>query len=215
VIAAVVGFAAGPAAAADTSSGAAVGRVNVAGRSFCTGTLIDARRAVTAAHCLFDPRTGAQAPLSDIHFVAGWDRGDFAAHVQPTAVRIAVGYVWERRRTLASLERDLAILEFGRPVATDSLPVEPGARGDGTLALVHYSHRRPHLAERNGSCKRLGALGRLWRLDCPIEPGGSGAPVLIGASDGHRVAAVVIGRARDDAGWTTLALPITSRAVLP
>lgn len=201
--------------AATAADGAAVGRVNVAGRSFCTGTLIDAHRVVTAAHCLFDPRTGERAPVGDVHFVAGWNRGDFAAHAQPSAIRIAVGYVWAERRTLASLERDLAILEFAQPVPAPGLAVDPDANGATPLALVHYSHRRPHLATRDDGCRRVGAVGRLWRLDCAIEPGGSGAPVLVGNGAKARVAAVAIGRTRGRGGWTTLALPIGRNTVLP
>jgi protease YdgD len=213
VLAAALGADAQPLPAA--AGTAAVGRVNVAGRSFCTGTLIDARRAVTAAHCLFDPHTGERAPLGDVHFVAGWNRGSFIAHAQPDAIRIAVGYVWEERRTLASLERDLAILEFARPLAAPELALEPDADGAAALALVHYSHRRPHLATRDDGCRRIGGIGRLWRLDCAIEPGGSGAPVLVADGETARVAAVAIGRTRRDGGWTTLALPIGRETLLP
>ncbi len=203
------------AASAAPPATAAVGRVNVAGRSFCTGTLIDARRAVTAAHCLYDAQTGERAPLDDIHFVAGWDRGAFVAHAQPVAVRIAVGYAFADRRRLANLERDLAILEFARPVAAPRLAVARAPAGEDGLTLVHYSRARPHLVVRDDGCRRVGLVGRLWRLDCGIEPGGSGAPVLAAGDAAPRVVAVAIGRARQGDDWITLALPFAANALLP
>src|SRR5215468_10368516 len=56
-----------------------IGRVNRAGRSFCTGTLIAADRVLTAAHCGFDLRTGREANPDEIHFLAGYERGGFQA----------------------------------------------------------------------------------------------------------------------------------------
>ena len=54
----------------------AVGRLNVAGRRFCTATLIEPAVIVTAAHCLFHPRTRARVPLAEFRFAAGYRRGE-------------------------------------------------------------------------------------------------------------------------------------------
>lgn len=193
----------------------AVGRVNVSGLSFCTGTLIAPDLAVTAAHCLFHPRTGRMVPLDEIHFVAGWDRGGFVAHAQPTSVHVAVGYDWSKREALPSLERDVAILHFATPVAAPSLGVLADTPAARDLRMVHYSRLKPHLADVDEGCLKLGMLGRLWRIDCEIEPGGSGAPVLVVDAGEQRVAAIVIGRTRVDGVWATLALPMSVPEGLP
>ena len=192
----------------------AVGRVNVQGQGFCTGTLVAERVVVTAAHCLFHPRTGQPVRLGDVHFVAGWDRGAFVAHAQPRAIRFDPDYDWQVRQRLGGLQRDLAFLDFAAPLAALPMRVQPPPRVPDTVAIVHYSQRRPHLAAISRECRVIGTLGPLWRLDCPVEPGSSGAPVLVADERGVTVAAIVIGRTETSTRIGSLVLPLAAE-VLP
>lgn len=191
----------------------AVGRVNVQGQGFCTGTLIGPRLVITAAHCLFHPRTGEPVRLGDVHFVAGWNRGSFVAHAQPRAMRIDPAYVWQARHAPEGFSHDVAILELREPLPVAPLPVAGTVDPALPMALVHYSQKRPHLAAVSRACRVKDRPGRLWRLDCPVEPGASGAPVLIAGTNGWSIAGIVIGRTEtpSEAGAIdvgSLALPL-------
>jgi secreted trypsin-like serine protease len=64
----------------DTRGWEAVGRLNIAGKAFCTGSLVSETIVLTAAHCLFDAESGAAFDPTSIEFLAGWRDGRAAAY---------------------------------------------------------------------------------------------------------------------------------------
>lgn len=67
--------------------------------------------------------------------------------------------------------------------------------------LVH-----PGTLNRQPSWRHFAATG-LLTLGCPVEPGASGAPLLISAEGTWRVAGIVIGRTETSTKIGSLALP--------
>jgi len=170
----------------------AVGRLNVAGTRFCTATLIAPAIVVTAAHCLYNPRTGARVPLAEFRFVAGLRRGDYAALGRPVRAVTAPGFVYDGIAGFDGVREDLALLELAEAVPEDAAaPFAPGAIGDGRLAIVSYARDRKQMPTIEAPCRIESIFGGVAALDCAVHRGASGAPVLQGEGAEARLVAVV------------------------
>ena len=189
----------------------AVGRLNVAGSRFCSATLISAREVLTAAHCLYNPRTGRAVPLSEIRFVPGHRIEANAGVRRVTKAVTAPGFVLLDNPRPDELGVDIALLELDEAVArVEPFAVEALAAA-AALSIVSYARDRGEAPSITEACPRLGLLGEVMIVACAIEQGMSGAPVFVGVGAGRRLVAVVSAmRLRNDGvvfGLTVLAAP--------
>lgn len=191
-----------------------VGRLNIAGARFCTATLISEREVLTAAHCLYHPRTGAAVPLGELRFVPAQRLDRNAGVWRVTRAAIAPGFALRAAPEAAELGNDIALLELDAPVE----PEAAAAFGVGALmqdgpvpTIVSYARDRAQAPSISPSCPPIGRIGDVLVLGCRVERGVSGAPVLTGSGDDARIVAVVsaMGEMPDgsDFALTVLATP--------
>lgn len=195
----------------------AVGRLNIAGTRFCTATLVAPRRVVTAAHCLFNPRTGARVRTDELRFVAGLRLGRTAAVRNIVGAVIEPAFVFDGKADPAGVGSDLALLALDEPVGPGAAtPIQSGAlpKQAGTpFAIVSYGRDRSQAPSIEAPCTRASLFSGTIALDCPVTSGNSGAPVLAGEGGERRVVAVVsaMGRAVDPEREITLAAVLAPR----
>jgi protease YdgD len=188
-----------------------VGRLNIAGTRFCTATLITDRHVVTAAHCLYNPRTLQRVPESMMHFVAGLNRGAHAAARRIAASHVLPEFEYTGSVALPKLPYDVALLELSAPInAEDVRPVTlvgaPAAQGP--LALVSYSRSRPHAPSLEIGDALLRSYRGLMVMDFAVTFGASGSPILTDGANGRQLVSIVSASSSSNGRRVALTVPV-------
>ncbi|MBI5163058.1 MAG: trypsin-like serine protease [Magnetospirillum sp.] len=162
----------------------AVGRVNNGQGGHCSGALIGPALAVTAAHCLYNRKTGQQMPVSAMHFVAGYDRGRVLAHTLVKRATLAPGWRFGVAYGPGPAAHDWALLELEEAVGEQAGWVGLGEDPAASLRVVTvgYAQDRAHAPLAHVGCHITGRLGEgegAWLHDCDAVHGDSGAPVMV------------------------------------
>ncbi len=161
----------------------ALGRVQTELGTRCTGVLVAPDRVLTAAHCLVAPRTRNYVQPRSVHFLLGYDRGQWTAEARVTAFATGPGYDIERGPAGA----DWAVLTLDRRIgeARRALPLIRQAPPPRTpIMLAGYQQDRPEVLMADTGCRILGLQRGREGLptlvhDCAGTRGASGAPLLV------------------------------------
>jgi V8-like Glu-specific endopeptidase len=194
---------------------AAVGRIDLGSKGFCTGTLIAPDVVLTAAHCLYDKATGEPYRPSDLTFLAGWRDGRAEAHREGAMILSHPDYLpGLDEGSAAQMNQtgtDLGLIKLAQPILLPSItPAPTGSfpRGGDRVEIVSYARDRSEAASMQDACTVLGTEGRVAVLDCPVDFGASGAPVFRDTAYGFEVVSVISAKAEMNGKPIAIAVPV-------
>jgi len=194
----------------------AVGKLYNGTGAGCTAIAIETDQLLTAAHCVFNRRTGFFLQPSSLHFLLGLDGDDYRAHALVESYRIGPQYDPSRPSETAS--KDWAVLRLKQPMLPEYRPVQLSTdlpENGASVLTGGYGQDRAFAISVDGSCRILQNVGGLLLHNCHTNRGYSGAPIIQLASGTKptQIVAMNVARGYFQGARVNLAIPAAMIAV--
>jgi protease YdgD len=166
---------------------------------------------LTAAHCVFDPRTRQLVPPSSFHFMLAYANGRYRADAYGVRITVPKGY--DPDITRGTTGRDWALVELDHAIGEAGFVLPLNARtpaaGD-EISLGGYAQDHVEILTVDLRCHVLGLIQDHAGLavihhDCAATHGVSGAPMLAHGEAGWSVVGIeVVGLTNSEGGASPL-----------
>jgi protease YdgD len=191
----------------DSQGWAAVGRLDIRGKGFCTAALIREQLILTAAHCVYNT-DGTLIDPAQFEFRAGLRDGRAEATRSISRAVPHPGYQFKETATDApAVALDIAVLELARPIRMTRLQpyqIAPRPLAGDEVRVVSYGRGREEAPSLQESCRVLGQDVSVIVMTCNVEYGSSGSPVFMMVNGEMRIASVVSAMAQLDGARVAL-----------
>ena len=209
---------------ASTSPWRRIGNLSIAGRKFCTASLISDTIVITAAHCLWNTERNDWYPPEFIHFLAGYQQEDYVSHSKAKRLHPNPQYRHQLSVDPKQLQQDWALLELEQPLGIlvgyfnlkffNPAQQQQVQKDLQAVALAGYRRDTKEALSLDASCHLEPTAAQLppafLSNNCHGLSGDSGGPLLMFDSGEWQLIGVHAGRVTDNRQRTqALAIPVS------
>ncbi len=191
----------------------AVGRLDFAGKGFCTGALVAPDLVLTAAHCMYDKSTGERIDPASVEFRAGWRNGRAEAYRGVRRAVVHPDFQFGSRISADRVRNDVALLELDQPIRKSTVvpfALDERPHAGDRIGVISYARGRSEAPSLQEMCEVATRQAGVLVMSCTVDFGASGAPVFSFADGVPRIVSVVSAKAAIDGAPVSLGTALAS-----